>query len=58
MYLFGAVNPITGESSALLAPTVNTAYMNHHLRFISERVGSDVHVVVVLDQAGWRRSKG
>ena len=36
VYLFGAVNPQTGESSALLAPTVNTAYMNHHLRFISE----------------------
>ena len=58
MYLFGAVNPITGDSSALLAPTVNTAYMNHHLRFISERVGSDVHVVLVLDRAGWHLSKG
>lgn len=58
VYLFGAINPITGDSSALLAPTVNTAYMNHHLRFISERVGSDVHVVLVLDQAGWHLSKG
>jgi transposase len=58
VYLFGAVNPVTGDSSALLAPTVNTAYMNHHLRFISERVGSDVQVVLVLDQAGWHLSKG
>ena len=58
VYLFGAVNPVTGESSALLAPTVNTEYMNHHLRFISERVGPDVHVVLVLDQAGWHLSKG
>jgi transposase len=58
VYLFGAVNPVTGDSSALLAPTVNTAYMNHHLRFISERIGPDVHVVLVLDQAGWHRSKG
>lgn len=57
-YLFGAVNPVTGDSSALLAPTVNTEYMNHHLRFISERVEPDVHVVLVLDQAGWHRSKG
>ena len=58
VYLFGAVNPVTGDSSALLAPTVDTAYMNHHLRFISERVGSDVHVVLVVDQAGWHLSKG
>lgn len=53
VYLFGAVNPLTGDSSALLAPTVNTAYMNHHLRFISESVAADVHVVLVLDRAGW-----
>jgi transposase len=58
VYLFGAVNPVTGDSSALLAPTVSTEYMNHHLRFISERVGPDVHVVLVLDQAGWHLSKG
>ena len=56
-YLFGAVNPITGESSAMLAPTVNTDYMNEHLRFISEAVGDRVHVVLVLDQAGWHVAK-
>jgi transposase len=58
VYLFGAVNPVTGDSSALLAPTVNTEYMNHHLRFISEHVGPEVQVVLVLDQAGWHLSKG
>lgn len=57
MYLFGAVNPLTGASSALLAPTVNTQYMNHHLRFISEQVGADVHVILVLDGAGWHVAK-
>jgi len=55
--LFGAVNPLTGASSALLAPTVNTDYMNHHLRFISEQAGSDAHVILVLDQAGWHVAK-
>lgn len=55
--MFGAVNPLTGDSSALLAPTVNTDYMNHHLRFISEQAGPDVHVILVLDQAGWHVSK-
>lgn len=57
VYLFGAVNPLTGDSSALLAPTVNTPYMSHHLRFISERVGPQVHVVLVLDQAGWHLAR-
>lgn len=37
----------------MLAPTVNTHYMNEHLRFISEQVGDARHVVLVLDQAGW-----
>ena len=31
--------------------------MNHHLRFISEEAGRDVHVVLVLDQAGWHIAK-
>jgi transposase len=57
IYLFGAVNPLTGASSALLAPTVSTDYMNHHLRFISEQAGPDVHIIVVLDQAGWHTAK-
>jgi transposase len=57
VYLFAAVNPQTGASSALIAPTVNTAMMNHHLRFIAEEAGADAHVVLVLDQAGWHLAK-
>lgn len=57
LYLFGAVNPCTGESSALLAPTVNTDLMNAHLAMISKQVGPQRHVVLVLDQAGWHVSK-
>ncbi len=53
VYLFGAVNPQTGDSVALLAPSVNTYLMNVHLRMISEQVGPQVQVVLVLDQAGW-----
>ena len=48
---------MTGESSALLAPTVNTDYMNAHLRFISEQAGQGKHVVLVMDQAGWHVAK-
>lgn len=31
--------------------------MNHHLRFISEQTTADVHVILVLDQAGWHTAK-
>lgn len=57
VYIFGAVNPLTGQSSALLTPTVNTAYMNHHLQQISQEAGEQVHVVLVLDKAGWHIAK-
>lgn len=57
VYLYAAVNPLTGESSAMLAPYVNTDYMNAHLRFISEAAGQDTHVVLVLDRAGWHVAK-
>lgn len=57
VYLFAAVNPMTGDSSAMLAPTVNTDYMNEHLRFIGKQAGKDKHVVLVLDQAGWHVAK-
>jgi len=57
LYLFAAVNPVTGASSALIAPSVNTSYMNEHLRFISEAAGPDTQVILVLDQAGWHVAK-
>lgn len=57
-YLYGAVDPLTGDSSALLAPHVNTATMNAFLRVLSGEVGRNDHVVLVLDQAGWHVSKG
>jgi len=60
LYVFAAVNPLTGDSSAILTPTVNADYMNEHLRFISQEVASGGprrHVVLVLDQAGWHVAK-
>ena len=57
VYLYAAVNPATGASSAMLAPTVNTAYMNAHLRFISGQVAPGGHAVLVLDRAGWHVAK-
>lgn len=57
VYLYAAVNPTSGASSAMLAPTVNTAYMNEHLKFISAQVKPGAHAVLVLDQAGWHVAK-
>jgi transposase len=56
-YLFAAVNPLTGASTALVTPTVNTELMNKHLEFIAREAGPDSHVVLVLDQAGWHVAK-
>lgn len=55
--MFGAVNPRTGESSALVAPWANTEYRNHHLRFLREQAGPQVQVILGLDRAGWHLSK-
>ncbi len=56
-YVLGAVNPLTGQSSALIAPTVNAQLMSTHLRMIAQEAGPDTHVVLVLDGAGWHKAK-
>jgi len=56
-YVFGAVNPLTGQSSALIAPTANTQLMGEHLKMIAREAGGDTHVVLVLDGAGWHKAK-
>lgn len=55
-YLYAAVNPATGASAAMLAPSVDTDYMTQHLRIVSQELGPDRHAVLVLDGAGWHVS--
>lgn len=57
VYLYGAVNPISGESYALVLPWANTAMMQLHLNALSEQIGPDRHVVLILDNAGWHTSE-
>jgi hypothetical protein len=57
VYVYAAVNAATGASSAMLAPNVNTDYMNAHLQFISAQVAPGNHGILVLDQAGWHIAK-
>ena len=56
-YVFGAVCPSQGKVAAPIMPTCNTVAMNHHLGEISSQVASDAHAVVILDGAGWHRSR-
>ena len=56
-YLYAAVEPATGESAALLAPNVNTGTMNAFLEILDAERKPDEHVVLIMDQAGWHKSK-
>lgn len=58
VYLYGAVEPASGASAALLAPYVNTAAMNVFLKILDAERKPDEHFVLIMDQAGWHRSKG
>ncbi len=55
-YIFGAVNPLAGGSSALISPTVSTELMSKSLKMICEAAGSGSHVVLVFDRAGWHKA--
>ena len=58
VYLYGAVEPATGESAALLAPNVDTGTMNAFLRILDAERKAGEQFVLVMDQAGWHKSKG
>lgn len=56
-YLYAAVEPATGESAALLAPNVDTGTMNAFLKVLDAERKEDEHFVLIMDQAGWHKSK-
>lgn len=57
VYLWAAVEPATGESIAMITPTVNTPLMNQFLSGLSGTLAGDEHAVLVLDNAGWHVAK-
>lgn len=57
VYLWGAVEPATGQSVAMITPDVNTGRMNQFLKGLSKTLAQDEHAVVVLDNAGWHVAK-
>jgi transposase len=59
MYLYGFVQPESGKTSWLLMPTVNTqAFSLALFAFAQEQeVGPNKHLLLVMDQAGWHKSR-
>ncbi len=59
LYVYAFVRPTTGQSWWGLVPTVNTEAMNQVLAAFAHDEGIDARhrVVLVLDGAGWHRSK-
>jgi transposase len=57
VYLYAAVEPATGFSSALLAPHVNTGTMNAFLKILAAEIDPGDVVVLIMDQAGWHKAK-
>jgi hypothetical protein len=57
VYMYAAVEPATGASVALQAPHVNTGTMNVFLEMMSDELGPCDHAVLIMDQAGWHKSR-
>lgn len=57
LYVIGAVCPQTGQSIGLLSPTISTDIMNLFFEQFIKEISSDIHVVMVWDQAGFHTSK-
>lgn len=57
VYLYAAVEPRTGASVALQAPLVNTGTMNVFLRMLGEEIKAGEHGILIMDQAGWHKSR-
>ena len=55
-YLYGAVEPITGESCFLVMPYCNTECMNIYLEELSKQFSEDI-ILLCCDGAAWHKSK-
>lgn len=55
-YVYGAVEPITGESCFLIMPYCNTVCMNLFLRELSGQFPDDI-ILLCCDGAAWHKSK-
>jgi putative transposase len=56
-YLFGAVEPLTGESCFRIFSHCDTVCMNVYLKELSNRFKDD-YILLICDNAVWHKSKG
>ena len=56
-YLFGAISPENGKSSALILPKVNNSMMEKHLFEIGNSIAPGKTGILVVDRAAWHTSK-
>lgn len=56
-YLYAAVEPASGASAALIAPNADTGTMNQFLKILDIERKPDEHIVLIMDGAGWHKSK-
>ena len=57
VYLFGSVCPASGRAHGCLLPYVDTTAMNAYLADFSRNLSPEEHALLVLDRAGWHRSR-
>jgi transposase len=53
MYIYGAINPVSGKHVGLIYPKCHTDIMNEHLRLVSQGIQANAHAILVMDQASW-----
>jgi putative transposase len=56
VYVFGAVDPINGDSSFIIAPKCNTQWTNLFLKTLSNQFAND-YILLCTDCASWHKSK-
>lgn len=56
LYLTGAVCPATGAAAAILTPTINADVFNRFFDELVTQIPEGVHVILILDQAGYHVS--
>ncbi len=56
-YVYGAVEPISGDNFFLVMPKCDTKNMNVFLDKLSQNYSDDI-IVLVCDGAAWHKSKG
>ncbi len=55
-YVYGAIEPASGEAFTLLLPSVNTQTMSAFLQELAQRYPEE-KIILVMDGAGWHKSK-